>query len=238
MVQSVTGLAFSHEAHSGYVNWREGVVIAPACAGINFMIIAFCLSAFTFLYRFKRLHYGLVWIAFSLLLAFMLTVAVNTLRIAAAIFLYSADIYSDWITPRQVHRLAGILIYLGALYAWHAALCRLFNPRRNRVPIRLLHLVRHNAIPVFWYGIIALAVPLANLAFQKNMLRFAEHVGIVSTVCLLLWAGISLVQLCYGKIQAKMESVSKRRAGNKPPISSIPAIGKIRGRHETENFDC
>lgn len=85
--------------------------------------------------------------------------------------------------------------------------------------VNLWHLAGQNAIPVFWYSLIALAVPLANLAFQNNTLRFVEHVCIVSAVCLGLWAGITLVQLYYRRIQAKIEGHSKITGLHAPDLA-------------------
>ena len=205
LVQGLTGITFVHEAQSGYVNLQKGLIIAPACAGVNFLIIAFCLTAFSYTHLFKRLRAGLLWVLVALPAAYVLTLGVNALRISVAIFLYDADIYGGWITPRQVHRLAGILVYLGAIFIWHALLSRLFNRNRLREPGNLWHLAGHNAIPIFWYSLIALAVPLVNLAFQHNYSRFVEHVGIVSAACLGLWIGTTLLQLCYQRIQAKIK---------------------------------
>ena len=209
LVQGLTGIAFVHEAHSGYVSLQKGLMIAPACAGINFFIIVFCLSAFSFLHRFKRFQTGLLWLLGGLLISYGLTLGVNTLRISLAIFLYGADIYGDWITPQRIHRLSGILVYLGAIFVWHAFLNRLLDRRQHPTTGKVWHLGCRNAIPVFWYGSIAVVVPLVNLAFQNNYLRFMEHVGIISAVCLGLWLGITLLQLSYQKIQAKIKDNSK-----------------------------
>jgi DNA-directed RNA polymerase specialized sigma54-like protein len=48
-----------------------------------------------------------------------------------------------------------------------------------------------------------------NLAFQNNDPRFVEHVSIITAVCLGLWFGITLLQLSYQEIQAKIKDNSK-----------------------------
>ena len=94
------------ESGVGYTDFSRGIIIAPACAGINFMIMVFGLAAFYGLVQIRRLAPLLIWLALSLAVAYGLALMVNTLRIALSMWLYRADIYSAWITPRRVHRLA------------------------------------------------------------------------------------------------------------------------------------
>jgi hypothetical protein len=46
LVEQLSGIDFDKEAHTGYVNNEHRVIIAPACAGVNFFIIAFCMAVF------------------------------------------------------------------------------------------------------------------------------------------------------------------------------------------------
>ena len=50
-VELVTGIPFTFEQGTGFVNIEHRAVIAPACAGINFLIIVFCMVSFSLLQR-------------------------------------------------------------------------------------------------------------------------------------------------------------------------------------------
>ena len=66
---TVSGIAFVDTAGIGFVNAEYRVNIAPACAGVNFLIIAFCLTAFYGLNLFPSGRHKLEWLAGSLIAA-------------------------------------------------------------------------------------------------------------------------------------------------------------------------
>jgi exosortase K len=103
--------------------------IAPACAGVNFMILALTVSVLGFAHRLPSPRARLGWWLASLAGAYVATLAVNTLRIVAAVELYRLGPVAG-LTPEAAHRLLGILIYLGALWGLYAALDRLTGGRR------------------------------------------------------------------------------------------------------------
>jgi exosortase K len=111
LVEQISDIPFEYETRTGFVNSFYRVIIAPSCAGVNFLIIAFCMAAFCGLHLFQRRRDKLLWMAFSGLNAYAVTLAVNTLRIILSIYMYRINIYGGWITPDRVHRLAGIVIY-------------------------------------------------------------------------------------------------------------------------------
>jgi len=98
-------------------------VIAPACAGVNFLIVAFAVSVLGFSHRPGSPVRRLGWWVGSLIGAWTLTVAVNTCRILAAVDLYRLGPVAG-LTPEAAHRLLGIGIYLGALWGLFAGLDR------------------------------------------------------------------------------------------------------------------
>jgi exosortase K len=179
------------EHGTGYVDFGQGIIIAPACAGINFMIMAFGLAAFCGLLRIRRLVPLLTWLGLSLTGAYGLALAVNTVRIALSMALYQADIYTPWITPERVHRLAGVALYLCALGLFFKALqpiisryCRYFDPQawQIRPPWP-------SWLPLGWYFIGAVGVPAANLLLRQPVPGFGEHCLTVLAAGLVLWAG-------------------------------------------------
>ena len=51
ITEMFSSLSFSPEPGYGWVDVQRNVVIAPVCAGANFLIIAFCMSAFQIIWK-------------------------------------------------------------------------------------------------------------------------------------------------------------------------------------------
>jgi exosortase K len=120
-------LTFSPGA--GWVAPDGSYLIAPACAGVNFMILALTVSVLGFSHRLRSWGQRLSWWLASLGGACVFTLAVNTLRILAAVDLYRLGPVAG-LTPEQAHRLLGIVVYLGALWGLYTALDRLTGGHR------------------------------------------------------------------------------------------------------------
>ncbi len=177
------------EAGVGYTDFSRGIIIAPACAGINFMIMAFGLASFCGLVQIRRLAPLLIWLTLALTVACGLTLAVNTLRIALSMRLYQADIYTIWITPERVHRLAGVALYLCALGLFFKGLQPIISRYCSRFDGQ-----GHGAKsilppwwPLGWYLLGAVGVPTANLLFRSPVKGYSEHCVTVVLAGLTLW---------------------------------------------------
>lgn len=153
-------------------------VIAPACAGVNFLILVLTVSVLGFSHRLRSPGQRLSWWIGSLLGAYVLTIAVNTLRILAAVELYRTGPVT-WLTPEQEHRLLGTTLYLGALWGVFCLLDRL-TASGTRSKLALL-------VPGIYLGM-TVVVPLLN---GHTGGRYLEHVIMVSLATLasagLLW---------------------------------------------------
>ena len=207
LVEQISDIPFEYEARTGFVNSDYRVIIAPSCAGVNFLIIAFCMAAFCGLHLLQRRRDKLLWMAFSGLNAFVVTIAVNALRIILAIYLYRINIYADWITPDRMHRLAGIVIYFfflcliymiihKGLYRFRRT-CRAGQPgNENARPARGVHFLRKSftMTPLLWYALITLGVPLVNAAYIGNGTRFVEHIAMIAGGCLIVMTAVFLIQ--------------------------------------------
>jgi exosortase K len=179
----------------GHVDFARGIIVAPACAGVNFMIMAFGLTAFYGLYHMRRLPGKLVWLPLALTAAYGLTLAVNTARIVLSMSLYDANIYTSWLTAARVHRLAGVSLYFSALWLYFVGL-------RHVVAIACKHFVGFRGDvsmhkTEFWvwgcYLVVALAMPLAHLAWQELPAAFGEHCATVLIACSALGALVSIM---------------------------------------------
>ena len=209
LVERVSGLEFEYERGEGYLNRERRVIIAPACAGVNFMIAVFGMTLFSFLHLMPTAAITLLWTASSLFGAYLLTIAVNALRIVIALHLYASGASFAWADPAQLHRLEGIVVYLSALclafwFAGHFANAVNSPPGRgwgwvadrkealNMLPTpscpsqegnRRLRSHWGTCSPLLWYLAITLFVPLLNPNYRGDRAQFAEHALTIAAVC-------------------------------------------------------
>ncbi|RPJ08177.1 MAG: exosortase K, partial [Deltaproteobacteria bacterium] len=116
LVELLGGIRFEREWNEGFINHAHRMIIGPSCAGVNFLVIAFSTLFFSFAYRLRGVRKKLLWLAISLVMAYLLALGVNAFRIMAAIHLKEVDIYGEWITPARVHRIEGTLVYFFFLF--------------------------------------------------------------------------------------------------------------------------
>jgi exosortase K len=174
-VGALRGETLSFSPGAGWVG--PGYVIAPACAGVNFMILALTVSVLGFSHRLLSPWARLAWWLASLGGAYVLTLAVNTLRIVAAVELYRLGPVAG-LDPEQAHRLLGTVLYLGALLALYSGLDRVLSGNGFRASFGVL--------VVGAYLGMTLLVPLLN---GHPGDRFAEHAMMVSLIAMLFLAG-------------------------------------------------
>jgi exosortase K len=156
----VLGRPFGFRAGEGYLSRELSILISPACAGVNFMIVALLSLALGFARPLPswpaRARSLLGW----LLLSYATTLVVNTVRIALSVALGHLTARALGLTFQSVHRLLGVAVYLVALMAlcltvrhWLASRCRAAGaPAWRRVLLLALGC----------YAAVTLLVPLAR----------------------------------------------------------------------------
>jgi exosortase K len=163
------GVDLTYERGAGFISSTHHLVVGPACAGVNFLVIAFLTLFFAFLSRFEGVRRRLDWMAGALAIAYGATIITNGVRIVLAAHLYELPIYHGSVTPELVHRLAGTVIYYGSLLALHQVVGALLNARARRL------------VPLGCYLLVTIGVPLATRSFDDPR-QFVEHVTWVVAV--------------------------------------------------------
>jgi exosortase K len=207
-VELVSGITFIFESGTGFTNLDHRAVIAPACAGINFMIIVFCMTAFCSIGRCTRSRTRLLAVSLCFLAAYCLTIGINALRIAGAVWLYDADVQFGWFTQERIHRLEGTAIYFAGLCGIYAMLTRSFRAVPHisgRVkPATTLDaspaaVIRRFITPAAWYLGVTLAVPLILGKYSLYRGQLLEHglsvlvIPVMAVVLFLLFRGFQSV---------------------------------------------
>ncbi len=106
---------FTFQSGQGYLSREQSVLISPACAGVNFLIVALLSLVLGFSGHFAGLRKRAEWLAASLGLAYLTTLVVNALRIGLSVAVAHWAARVTGLTFQSVHRLLGILIYLAGL---------------------------------------------------------------------------------------------------------------------------
>lgn len=127
LVSLASGADFAYESGTGWVSRDLMFIIAPACAGVNFALAAFLALSIGWLRAIRRGRDVAGRLLAAALAAYAATLAVNTARIAIAIGLRSGDVPTGGLSPEEIHRIEGVLVYLGGL-------CLLYRLARGRGP--------------------------------------------------------------------------------------------------------
>ena len=70
LVEHISGIEFESEVNTGFISREYRIIIAPSCAGINFLIIVFCMAMFSGIHVIRRLGSKLWWLVASLVCAY------------------------------------------------------------------------------------------------------------------------------------------------------------------------
>ena len=179
LVTALTGVPFEWDSGQGYLSRERFFVIEKACAGINFMIAAFGMLAVVRCRRIESWRSAAGVLPFCLLASYSMAVLVNAVRITLAMWLAAHPVGFAWITAVQAHRVEGIACYFGGL----VLLYRLVQQVDRRSDV--LHQSMLLLVPLFWYYVITVVVPLVNRGYGEG---FVEHTMFVLVVPLVLVA--------------------------------------------------
>ncbi|HKY07622.1 MAG TPA: exosortase K [Candidatus Binatia bacterium] len=209
LVEQISGIPFEKEAYTGFVNYARGIVIAPACAGVNFLIIVFCMAAVAGVRQLPNGGRKWLWLLGSLAASYALTVLANTGRILVSIHTFDAGYRFGGLTAEQIHRLEGVVIYfffLCLFYRIIITVCFLLGATKKQNGVKRPVIVAvpwasAALVPLFWYGLITLALPALNGAVVRDEARFTEHAAMIILGCLAVWAFIFVIQSAWRRLK-------------------------------------
>jgi len=166
MVSLITRMDFAFEPYGGYLSSDRTFLIAPACSGVNFLIISFLVLTLGKLWRNRPHAFRWRFLPAALIAAYVATLVANTARISVAILLrpFTSDL--TWIDPAEVHRLEGIVIYFTFL------LLVFFVTEKTDRSTSIGSAIRSNilkGLPVLllvYYGV-TLGIPIINGAYHE-----------------------------------------------------------------------
>jgi exosortase K len=217
-VELVNGIPFVYEHGTGFVNLDHRAAIAPACAGINFMIIVFCMIGFSLVRSGRDGTLRLFFIPAALFAAYGLTVVVNSLRISLAVYLYDVDFHFGWFTQERIHQLEGTLVYFISLCSIYAVFMRIVRrirtsgrARRNNESSVTAPAAWRFMSPTVWYLAVTLVVPLMLGKQALYGRQLMEHALFVLAIPLLVITGLAFCRFFHAILRS-------RRQGNEATV--------------------
>ncbi len=164
LARTLGGIDLVYEPGAGYITHTYRLIVGPSCAGINFLVIGFLALYFSFAQRWGSRWR---WLASSLAVAFAAAIVANAVRIVVSAHLWDASFYREWLGPEEMHRVAGTVIYYGALLGLWTGVDSATHVGRRRA--------RSWIVPFSWYVGISLGVPLAHRFRAGGTTEFREH---------------------------------------------------------------
>jgi len=111
----ITGTPFEMQPGEGYLSRERLFLIEKSCAGVNFIIAAFSMLMVARFHRVASPLSAARLLAASLVVACVVTVVVNAVRIAIAMWLAEHPVARSTLSAADVHRIEGIVVYFGGL---------------------------------------------------------------------------------------------------------------------------
>ena len=112
IVERFTGEPFVREAHVGFVAERLPIVVEPACAGVNFLIVALLTLTFGFVPKMGSVRAKSIWFAATPLFGYVAALVANAARITAAVWAHALGYRVPLLSPSEAHRALGVTVYL------------------------------------------------------------------------------------------------------------------------------
>ncbi len=183
LVQAVTNMEFERITGEGYADHENRITIAPACSGVNFMIILFCLTAYTGLRKTMNLRDAIYWIVLGIVLSYSYTLIVNTIRIFVSIHSMKNAMFQSWFSQDTVHLAEGVLIYFLFLIIYYSLLNRIMNPQADERYTTFARQAYTCLLPAVFYFTITLLVPILNHRGIPPGREFLNYALIVLVTC-------------------------------------------------------
>jgi exosortase K len=178
LVELISDASFEFESYAGYMSSDHRFLIAGSCAGVNFLITAFLMLSLRKLVCDRSKNIGWGFIPVAAVIAYFATLIANTARISIALQMQKMPAEIGWLSPGQLHRFEGIIVYFGFLLL-------LFVINEKIGSEKSSGLFRQSFFPLIVYYATMLGIPLANGAYRQGS-DFWEHSLFVFLIPLLL----------------------------------------------------
>lgn len=205
LVEITGDMRFEKERGAGYIDHESGIIIAPSCSGVNFMIIVFCLSAYRGLTKTGKTGQQFMWIIASLAGAYIYTLLVNTFRIHLSIYSIRRDFLQAWFSGETVHLIEGVLVYFISLIILNSLLSRIMGPDFIKKSEKPCIFIRRLLLPFSFYLFFTLLVPVLNHGGLIRNNGFSRYTFIVLISCFIVFTISFLFRMSCHYVEARVK---------------------------------
>lgn len=189
--------AFEYEPGAGYVNHSLRFIIAPECAGLKFLMIAFLMQSCSFVHRMDSRKKRLCWTLLSLPSSCLAAIFVNGIRISLSIllppFLSEKPGIAAALTSGQLHTAIGTAVYFLSLLVLYQAgdhISQKIAQKKKEGSIQNMFL------PILWYLGPVLGLPFLSRIAYRDYKNFSGYELPVLAVCGTILLLFTLPILC------------------------------------------
>lgn len=218
VVELVSGSRFEFESYAGYVSSDRSFVIAASCAGVNFLITSFLMLSLGKLWRDRSQKVAWKFIPAAALVAYLATLVANTVRISTALRLHRMPLEISWLSPGQLHRVEGIIIYFGFLLILFMVSEKL-SSKTGSSSENAYGLFQRSLFPLLVYYVTTLGIPLLNGAYRQGR-DFWEHSLFVLMTPLLLILPLAIFRFHRDQRIAASDNSAASRKSNQRLLAS------------------
>jgi len=209
LVEVAGGHRFDWTA-GGYLSGELRFLIAPACSGVNFLVVAFAGLVASFVRPARPALQNVAILAASAAAAYAATIAANALRILIAIPLWTRGVTVAGLGGERLHEAAGVAVFLTVLVLLHAAAHRL-----ARAPLGML-------APLLAYAGVVVLVPALRGAHRRP--EFWAHAAVVA-VGIVAAAGLVALTRGDGGTRGAAPAAASGRPRRPGPPPAAPRTG-------------
>lgn len=183
----LSGFTFTYEQGAGYVNHSLRFIIAPACAGLRFLMIACLMLIWSFVHRMDSRKKQLHWTLLSLPVSCLITIFVNGIRITLSIILppllQKPESIIRNISSGQLHTAIGTLVYFLSLLILYWAGDQLSQRIGKKAAIQKKQFIWKKLLPILWYLGPVIGLPFLSRMAYKDYKNFRSYELPVLIVC-------------------------------------------------------
>lgn len=183
----LSGLTFTYEQGVGYVNHSLRFIIAPACAGLHFLMIACLMLVWSFVHRIDSQKKQLQWTMLSLPASCLITIFVNGIRITLSIILppllQKPESIIKNISSGQLHTAIGTFVYFLSLLVLYWAGDQLSQRIGKKETKEKEQFIWKKLFPILWYLGPVLGLPFLSRIAYGDYKNFSNYELPVLAVC-------------------------------------------------------
>jgi exosortase K len=136
-VELILNESLVYQSGRGYLDTDGLFLIDKSCAGLNFLLISFCVVYFSFIEKLNNVKHTAIVLLSATLGGYLITIIANTSRITVLLWISE---YAPTFNPLKnalVHEWAGIFVYFSFLLLYYIGVRWCLKPNQDSQSAKL-----------------------------------------------------------------------------------------------------